>query len=154
LRFIPPEKPPPYSSPSRKETPTLILPLRFAEGEEIKRTDIIDITPKIRELIRESGVKEGVCLVSCPGSTCGITTLEYEQGLVKDLKKVLDKIIPMTTDYEHCKKWGDCNGYAHVRSALINPFLSLIVKQGEPFLGAWQQVVFIDFDNLLILFFP
>ncbi|HHE67452.1 MAG TPA: YjbQ family protein [Candidatus Parcubacteria bacterium] len=110
-------------------------------------TDIIDITPKIRELIRESGVEEGVCLVSCPGSTCGITTLEYEQGLVKDLKKVLDKIIPMTTDYEHCKKWGDCNGYAHVRSALINPFLSLIVKQGEPFLGAWQQVVFIDFDN-------
>lgn len=110
-------------------------------------TDIIDITDKASEAVKESGIEEGICLISCPGSTCGFTTIEYEEGAVEDLKRVLDKLVPANKDYEHCKKWGDCNGYAHIRSALINPFLSLPVEEGKPLLGTWQQIVFLDFDN-------
>ncbi len=110
-------------------------------------TDIIDITLDVEKVVEESKVKNGICLVSSPGSTCGITTIEYEPGLIEDLKRVLDKIAPMTKDYEHCKKWGDCNGYAHVRSALINPFLVVSLENGRLALGTWQQIVFLDFDN-------
>ncbi len=110
-------------------------------------TDIIDITPNVSESIKKSGVKNGICLISCPGSTCGITTIEYESGLIEDLKRVLDKIAPMSKDYEHCKRWGDCNGYAHVRSALLKPFLAVSIEEGKLVLGTWQQIAFIDFDN-------
>ncbi len=109
--------------------------------------DIIDITNKVSEIVEKAGVKDGICLISCPGSTCGITTMEYEPGLIEDFKKILDKIVPMTKDYEHCKRWGDCNGYAHVRSSLIKPFLSVPIEQGRIVIGTWQQIVFIDFDN-------
>jgi secondary thiamine-phosphate synthase enzyme len=109
--------------------------------------DIIDITDQVSEIVNASGVKEGVCLISCPGSTCGITTLEYESGLIADLKKIFDKIAPVSKDYEHCKKWGDCNGYAHVRSALLKPFLTVPIEGGGLLLGTWQQIAFIDFDN-------
>ena len=109
--------------------------------------DIIDITDKVSEIVAKSKIKDGICLISCPGSTCGITTLEYESGLIEDLKKVLEKIAPMNSDYEHCKKWGDCNGFSHVRSALLKPFLTVPIEDGKLVLGTWQQVVFIDFDN-------
>lgn len=110
-------------------------------------TDIIDITDKVFETVKNSKVKNGVCLVSSPGSTCGITTIEYEEGLIEDFKRVLEKIVPMNKDYEHCKKWGDCNGYAHIRSALIKPFLAVPIENGKLVLGTWQQIVFLDFDN-------
>ncbi len=110
-------------------------------------TDIIDITDKVSEAVKESKVQDGICLLSCPGSTCGFTTIEYEEGAVEDLKRILEKLVPMNKNYEHCKKWGDCNGYAHIRSALLRPFLSLPVEEGKPLLGTWQQVVFLDFDN-------
>ena len=110
-------------------------------------TDIIDITDRISEEVGRLNVKEGICLVSCPGSTSGITTIEYESGAVSDLKRILENIVPMSKDYEHCKKWGDCNGYAHIRSALINPFSSIPVENGKLVLGTWQQVIFLDFDN-------
>jgi secondary thiamine-phosphate synthase enzyme len=110
-------------------------------------TDIINITQNVSDLVLKSKVKDGICLVSCPGSTSGITTLEYESGLIEDLKKVLEKIAPMTKNYEHCKRWGDCNGYAHVRSSLLKPFLTVPVEDGKLALGTWQQIAFIDFDN-------
>ena len=97
--------------------------------------DIIDITDKVTQVIEKSKIKDGICLISCPGSTCGITTIEYESGLIEDFKKVLEKIAPMSKDYEHCKKWGDCTGYAHIRSALINPFLAVPIKGGKLLLG-------------------
>ena len=109
--------------------------------------DIIDITEKVAKIVKEAKKQEGICLVSCPGSTCGITTIEYEPGLVNALKKTLERLIPMNKDYEHCKKWGDCNGYAHIRSALIQPFLAVPIEKGELSLGPWQQIIFIDFDN-------
>ena len=109
--------------------------------------DIIDITDEISVAVGKAGKEEGICLISCAGSTCGITTIEYEKGVIEDLKRALEKIAPMNKDYEHCKKWGDCNGYAHVRSALIQPFLAVPVEDGKLALGTWQQIVFIDFDN-------
>ncbi|MBZ9569289.1 secondary thiamine-phosphate synthase enzyme YjbQ [Patescibacteria group bacterium] len=109
--------------------------------------DIIDITDQVSEILEKSKVKDGACLISCPGSTCGLTTIEYESGLIKDLKKVLERIAPMKDSYEHCKKWGDCNAYAHIRSALLKPFLAVPVEGGKLALGTWQQIVFLDFDN-------
>ena len=110
-------------------------------------TDIINITSQVSEIVRKSKVKEGICLISSPSSTCGITTLEYEPGLIEDLKRVLEKIAPMSDDYEHCKKWGDCNGFSHIRSALIKPFLTVPIEDGKLVLGTWQNIVFLDFDN-------
>lgn len=109
--------------------------------------DIIDVTDKVAQIVEESKIKDGICLISCPGSTCGITTIEYESGLIEDLKRVLEKLIPMSKNYEHCKKWGDCNGYAHIRSALLKPFLAVPIEEGKLLLGTWQQIAFIDFDN-------
>lgn len=109
--------------------------------------DVIDITRQVSELVDQTHIKDGICLISCPGSTCGITTIEYEEGAIEDLKRALEKIAPMNKDYEHCKKWGDCNGYAHIRSALIQPFLAVPVERGRLKLGTWQQIIFIDFDN-------
>lgn len=109
--------------------------------------DIIDITDKVAQMVGRSKIKDGICLIFCPGSTCGITTIEYESGLIEDLKRVLEKLIPMSKDYEHCKKWGDCNGYAHVRSALLKPSLVVPIEDGKLLLGTWQQIAFIDFDN-------
>jgi len=110
-------------------------------------TDIIDITPQVSEIVRKSKTVDGICLISCPGSTCGITTIEYESGAIEDLKMVLERIAPMSENYEHCKKWGDCNGYAHIRSALLKPFLAVPIEDRQLVLGAWQQIAFLDFDN-------
>ncbi len=109
--------------------------------------DMVDITPEVSKIVKKSKVKDGVCLVFCPGSTCGITTIEFEEGAISDLKRVLEKIAPMNSNYEHCKKWGDCNGYAHIRSALLKPSLCIPVENEDLVLGTWQQIVFIDFDN-------
>lgn len=109
--------------------------------------DIIDITDNVARIVEISKIKDGICLIFCPGSTCGITTIEYESGLIEDLKRVLEKLIPMSKDYEHCKKWGDCNGYAHIRSAFLKPSLVVPIEEGKLLLGIWQQIAFIDFDN-------
>lgn len=110
-------------------------------------TDIIDITDEVSKKIKESEIKNGICLISCSSSTVGLTTIEYEEGALKDLKTFLEKIIPATENYEHCKKWSDCNGYAHIRSALIKPFLTVPIENSGLLLGDWQQVVLVDFDN-------
>lgn len=110
-------------------------------------TDIINITGEVSRAVKDSKIKDGICLISSPGSTCGITTIEYESGLIEDLKRILDRIAPMDKDYEHCKKWGDCNGYAHIRSALLKPFLAVPIEDGSLILGTWQQITFLDFDN-------
>ena len=110
-------------------------------------TDIIDITPQVLKAVKESKVKDGICLVFVAHSTCAITTIEYEEGAMKDLKRALEIVAPMNENYEHCKKWGDCNGYAHIRSALIKPFLAVAIEEGKLVLGQWQQITFLDFDN-------
>ena len=79
--------------------------------------------------------------------TVDISAEVKEIARIEDLKKVLEKIAPMSKDYEHCKKWGDCNGYAHIRSSLLKPFLAVPIEGGKLLLGTWQQIAFIDFDN-------
>lgn len=109
--------------------------------------DIIDITDKVSEIVRGSKVKEGICLISSPGSTCGITTIEYESELLKDFKEFLEKIVPSDKEYRHDNVWGEKNGFSHIRSALIKPFLTVPIEDGKLVLGQWQNLVLIDFDN-------
>jgi len=109
--------------------------------------DIIDITSQVSKIVKESNVKDGICLVFVAHSTCAITTIEYEEGAIKDFKRALEIIAPMNENYEHCKKWGDCNGYAHIRAALMKPSLAVPIENGKLILGTWQQIVLIDFDN-------
>lgn len=109
--------------------------------------DIIDITPQVRSIIKDSSVANGLVTVFCPGSTGSVTTIEYESGVLQDLKRALEKIVPSDIPYEHDERWGDGNGFSHVRAALMKPSLSVPLVSGKLTLGTWQQMVFIDFDN-------
>ncbi|MBN2416774.1 YjbQ family protein [bacterium] len=109
--------------------------------------DIIDITRDTEKALMESGISSGTVLVFVPGSTAGVTTIEYEPGLKKDLPEFFNTIIPENRGYHHDAAWGDGNGYAHVRAALLGPSLSVPVADRRLLLGTWQQIVVIDFDN-------
>ena len=110
-------------------------------------TDVIDITGEVENILKKSKVMEGLVTVSMPGSTGAITTIEYEPGVINDLKDALDAIAPRDKEYAHDAKWGDGNGYSHIRSALVGTSKSFPVAGGRVSLGTWQQIVFIDFDN-------
>lgn len=110
-------------------------------------TDIVDITPQAAGLLLKSGLQEGTAVFFVSGSTAGITTIEYEPGLLKDLPEAYEKIAPENFRYHHDATWGDGNGYAHVRAALLGASLTVPFKGGKLLLGTWQQVVVIDFDN-------
>ncbi len=110
-------------------------------------TDIIDITPELQNLLNQSGFLEGSMLVFAPGSTAGLTTIEYENGLIEDLEAFFEKYIPRNAKYAHNERWHDGNGYAHVRAALLKPTLIVPFTNNHLALGTWQQVTFIDFDN-------
>lgn len=117
------------------------------EFETTGDTDIIDLTGVAREFVRSGAVQEGLLVVFTPGSTAGITTIEYESGAIADLKRALEVMAPRHGEYEHNLRWGDGNGYSHVRSALIGPSLAVPVRDGRLELGTWQQIVLCDFDN-------
>ena len=110
-------------------------------------TDIIDITPQARTVLNKSGIKNGTLTVFISGSTAGITTIEYESGLLKDLPEAFDKIAPMNNRYYHDATWGDGNGFAHVRAAMLGCSLTIPFTDSRLLLGTWQQIVVIDFDN-------
>src|SRR5689334_25059435 len=103
--------------------------------------DVLDITPKVARIVAESKIGAGVVNVSGVGSTLGITTLEFEPGCVADLQRALDKIAPANTNYAHNARWGDENGYAHLRSALIGTAKGFPVAGGRIAIGTWQQIV-------------
>ena len=109
-------------------------------------TDIIEITDQVQDILKKSLLTDGSANLFVPGSTGSLTTLEYEPGLVEDIKEFFEKIIP-PGNYEHNLRWGDGNGHSHVRAALLGPSLSVPFISGELKLGTWQQIVFIDFDN-------
>ncbi len=109
--------------------------------------DIIDITNEVSKIIKKSEIKDGLCLISCPGSTVGITTIEAEPNLIADFKEFLEKIIPSNKSYRHDETWGEKNAPSHIKSALIKPFLAIPIEDGKLFLGQWQNIVLIDFDN-------
>ena len=110
-------------------------------------SDVIDITDRVVNIVNKSNIKNGLVTVFCSGSTGGITTIEYESGVINDLKKSIEKIAPSNIAYEHDKRWGDGNGFSHVRAALMKPSLSVPIVKGKMTLGTWQQLVFVDFDN-------
>lgn len=110
-------------------------------------TDIIDITDDVASKVREARINEGQALISVPGSTASITTIEYESGVIRDLVDALERLAPTGIPYRHDARWGDGNGYAHVRAALLGPSVTIPVTEGRLVLGTWQQLVLIDFDN-------
>jgi len=109
--------------------------------------DIIDITAKIKEFIEQTKFRHGLVSVFVAGSTAAITTIENESGLVQDLKELVEKLIPSNRRYHHDDRWGDDNGFSHLRASLFGPSVSIPVENGRPLLGTWQQVILLDFDN-------
>jgi secondary thiamine-phosphate synthase enzyme len=109
--------------------------------------DVIDITEEVARAVAESQVSCGIVNVAGIGSTLGITTLEFEPGCVADLQRALDKIAPPDSNYAHNARWGDDNGYAHLRSALVGTAKSFPVTGGRLSIGTWQQIVQCDFDD-------
>jgi secondary thiamine-phosphate synthase enzyme len=110
-------------------------------------TDIIDITPYVSRKVEEAGLMAGQVLIFVPGSTAAVTTIEYETGVVRDLKEAIERIAPAGIPYRHDARWGDGNGYAHVRAALLGASQTVPVIAGRLVLGTWQQIVLVDFDN-------
>ena len=109
--------------------------------------DIINITPQVFSILKQSSVANGLITIFCPGSTGSITTIEYESGVLQDLKDALERIAPSDIPYAHDRRWEDGNGFSHVRAALMKPSLTVPLVNGKLTLGTWQQIVFIDFDN-------
>jgi secondary thiamine-phosphate synthase enzyme len=110
-------------------------------------TDILDVTGEVASFVESSSVQQGHVVVFVPGSTAAVTTIEFESGVVADLKGAIDRMAPADIPYEHNARWGDGNGYSHVRAALMGPSLYVPIVDGRPSLGTWQQVVLCDFDN-------
>ena len=106
-----------------------------------------DVTDDVLRLVAESGVQDGIAVVSLTGSTGAVTTIEYEPGALADLRRALDAVAPPTDDYAHNARWGDGNGFSHVRSALLKPSVAIPVVGGKLQLGTWQQIVAINLDN-------
>lgn len=108
--------------------------------------DVHDITDSVRGAVAESGLQSGVATVFVPGATGGVTTVEYEPGLVQDLEELFDRIAPEGPAYHHDQRWHDGNGHAHCRASLVGPSLAVPFEGGALELGTWQQIIFLDFD--------
>jgi len=111
-------------------------------------TDILDLTPRLIEVLNLSELSNGIAGMFVIGSTAGLTTVEYEPGLVNhDLRACFEKIAPEDGEYQHETTWHDDNGHSHIRASLIGPSLTVPFTNGQPILGTWQQIVLIDFDT-------
>ena len=122
----------------------------FTKTSEVRTTgatDILDITRLAAEHLAESGIRQGAMILFVPGSTGALTTTEYESGVLQDLADAIERLAPRDLEYAHDRRWGDGNGYAHVRAALVGPSLQIPVVNGRLCLGTWQQLVLLDFDN-------
>ncbi|MBU1862789.1 MAG: secondary thiamine-phosphate synthase enzyme YjbQ [Candidatus Omnitrophica bacterium] len=111
------------------------------------KCDIIDVTEEIQQNLRVTLLEEGNVTIFNPGSTAGITTVEYEDGLVTDIQRVFERLVPEKDPYAHDEAWHDGNGHGHIRSSLLGTSLVVPFRQAKLLLGTWQQIVFIDFDN-------
>ena len=109
--------------------------------------DLREITRQVSEAINDSGMTDGIVTVFVPGATGGVTTIEFEQGAVRDFQDFMERSIPSEGVYRHNERWGDGNGFSHVRAASLGPSLTVPFKDRELLLGTWQQIVVADFDN-------
>ena len=126
------------------------VPIVYCDNLEISfgvGPDIVDITDKLASIVQQSGIERGSLHASVIGSTGSITTIEYEPGVVEDLKRAIKRLAPQTMDYEHEKAWHDGNGHSHVQAALLGPSMVVPVRKAKLALGTWQQVVVINHDN-------
>ena len=110
------------------------------------RDQVIDLTDEVKKAIVDSKIKNGLATVFVPGSTASVTTIEYEPGLIADIKELGERLAPSGKTYAHDQTWGDGNGYSHLRASTIGPSLSIPIEKGQMTLGTWQQVVLIDHD--------
>ena len=108
---------------------------------------MIDLTARVQEVVQRHGFREGQALVFVSGSTAGLTTVEFEPGLQKDLPAAFERLAPRGITYAHEETWHDDNGHAHVRASLLGPSLAVPFKEGRLLLGTWQQIVLVDFDT-------
>jgi secondary thiamine-phosphate synthase enzyme len=109
--------------------------------------DMQDITGDVSQRLSEHDLRNGTVTLFVPGSTGGLTTIEFESGLERDFAELMEKIIPHGKAYHHDARWGDGNGFSHVRASLLGPSLTIPFVNGRLTLGTWQQIVFLDFDN-------
>jgi secondary thiamine-phosphate synthase enzyme len=109
--------------------------------------DIIDITPEVQEKLAETDTKNGIVTLFVSGSTAGVSTIEYESGLLSDFKAMWERNISKDIEYKHDRAWGDGNGYSHVRASLLGASLVIPFSDKKLALGTWQQIVLVDFDN-------
>ncbi|HVO10717.1 MAG TPA: secondary thiamine-phosphate synthase enzyme YjbQ [Vicinamibacteria bacterium] len=110
-------------------------------------SQMLDLTPGVQDLVTRHRFREGQALVFVPGSTAGLTTVEFEPGLQRDLPAAFERIAPRGVGYAHEATWHDDNGHSHVRASLLGPSLTVPFRQGRLLLGTWQQIVLIDFDT-------
>mgnify|MGYP001814728848 CR=1 FL=1 len=109
--------------------------------------DLREITRQVSEAVNDSGVTDGIVTVFVPGATGGVTTIEFEPGAIRDFQDFMERSIPSEGVYRHNERWGDGNGFSHVRAASLGPSLTVPFKDRELLLGTWQQIVVADFDN-------
>ena len=111
-------------------------------------SQVLDLTPEVRRALVSGSIREGTVTVFAVGSTAGISTTEFEPGLVnRDLAVAFEKIAPEDATYLHEQTWHDDNGHAHVRATLLGPSLTIPLVGGELTLGTWQQIILVDFDT-------
>jgi secondary thiamine-phosphate synthase enzyme len=120
---------------------------QFIEKKTNGFNEMHDITGDVATVIQSSKLKNGTVTVFVPGSTGGITTVEFEPGLKRDLPEMFEKIAPQNKTYHHDATWHDGNGFSHVRASLLGPSLTVPFTEGKMILGTWQQIVLVDFDN-------
>ena len=109
--------------------------------------DVIDITAKVRHHLEQEKIQNGLAALFVSGSTAALTTIEHEPGLIQDLKEFVEKLIPSDRRHHHDDRWGDDNGFSHLRASLFGPSLTIPIEHGRLCLGTWQQIVLLDFDN-------
>ena len=109
--------------------------------------DIIDITPQVERQVAETNIKNGIATLFVAGSTAGVTTIEFESGVLSDFKGMWERSVPQNIPYDHDRRWGDGNGYSHVRASLLGASLVVPITDKRLTLGTWQQIVLVDFDN-------
>lgn len=110
-------------------------------------TDVIDITDQVKRKLDRTGISDGIVCVFIPGSTGALTTIEYEPGCIKDLKELVEVLVPSNGDYHHEANLENSNAHSHMRASLLGPSVSLPVDEGQLLHGRWQSVIFVDFDN-------
>ena len=109
--------------------------------------DIIDITPQVEQQVDEANINSGTATLFVAGSTAGLSTIEFEPGLLSDFKDMWQRNVPQDIDYDHDCRWGDGNGYSHVRASLLGASLVIPFSDKRLALGTWQQIILVDFDN-------